>query len=312
MNVRIFWVCAYVYRLDLSLCSHPEEFWGNGVWNHVNSKGKIPSRLRGGSNPQRCIMQDRKPNTLPTELFQPPDLGSIPAFIVDIFFKLSHTSDLKFGPPGAGYPVRHLAVLGQHWDWLVKCQSPVTGWDSKFDEQPLYQCGSMYCLSRSVPNIHWHAAETFSKQPTATTSIFFFQYGFKRQKSTGSVNTDEVYSGGKYLVGPDFEFKTFKASAHFETLRDVTVFTSDKLEVNLKDSSSPEWNYRRNMFNLFLKPNTFNREANVCLLWWVVRQCLLWWAYCARNKNWFSYCLAEKISSFKTAQSASFEITNAV
>ena len=58
-----------------------------------------------------------------------------------------------------------------------------------------------------------------------------FQYGFKRQKSTGSVNTDEVYAGGKYFVGPDYEFKIFKASAHFESLVDVTVFTSDKLEV---------------------------------------------------------------------------------
>ena len=66
-----------------------------------------------------------------------------------------------------------------------------------------------------------------------THRLSFFQYGFKRQKSTGSVNTDEVYSGGKYLVGPDYEFKTFKASAHFEALRDVTVFTSDKLEVSV-------------------------------------------------------------------------------
>ena len=34
---------ACVYRLDLGLYSHPKEFWGNGVWTHVNSKGKIPS-----------------------------------------------------------------------------------------------------------------------------------------------------------------------------------------------------------------------------------------------------------------------------
>ncbi|KAK7113664.1 uncharacterized protein [Littorina saxatilis] len=69
--------------------------------------------------------------------------------------------------------------------------------------------------------------------PMSFSGLEYYEYGFKRQKSTGSVKTDEVYSGGKYLIGPDYEFKTFPASAHFETLRDVTVFTSDKLEVKL-------------------------------------------------------------------------------
>ena len=40
------WI-ACVHRLDLSLYSHLEEFWGNGIRNHVNSKGNIPST--GGS-----------------------------------------------------------------------------------------------------------------------------------------------------------------------------------------------------------------------------------------------------------------------
>ena len=34
---------ACVHRLDLSLHSHPKEFWGNGVKTNVNSMGKIPS-----------------------------------------------------------------------------------------------------------------------------------------------------------------------------------------------------------------------------------------------------------------------------
>ena len=37
----------------------------------IPSTGK--AFLRGGSNPQRCIRQDREPNTLPAELFRPPD-----------------------------------------------------------------------------------------------------------------------------------------------------------------------------------------------------------------------------------------------
>ena len=50
-HVRIFeskrWN-ACVHWLDLCSYSHPKEFWGNGVRNHVNSKGKIPSA--GGSS----------------------------------------------------------------------------------------------------------------------------------------------------------------------------------------------------------------------------------------------------------------------
>ena len=44
---------------------------GNGVWTHVNSKGKIPSTEnvpRGGSNPRRC---GQRAQALPTELFRP-------------------------------------------------------------------------------------------------------------------------------------------------------------------------------------------------------------------------------------------------
>ena len=60
---------ACVHRLDLGLYSHPKEF----LWNEVRTQGKIPSRrLRGGSSPRRCIMQDSEPNTLGTQLFQPP------------------------------------------------------------------------------------------------------------------------------------------------------------------------------------------------------------------------------------------------
>ena len=69
------WWNVCVHRLDLSLCSHPKEFWGNKVRTLVNSKGKIPFAwrilLRGGSNPRCCIKQDSEPSTLPIELFRP-------------------------------------------------------------------------------------------------------------------------------------------------------------------------------------------------------------------------------------------------
>ena len=62
---------ACVHRLDLGLYSHPKEFGGNGVWTHVNSKGKIPST---GKCPQRSIEPAtlwQPAQALPTELFRP-------------------------------------------------------------------------------------------------------------------------------------------------------------------------------------------------------------------------------------------------
>ena len=70
---------ACVHRPDLGLYSLLKEFLGNRVRTHANSKGNIPSTgkilLRGGSNLQRCIMQDSKPNTLSTKIF-PPNAGT--------------------------------------------------------------------------------------------------------------------------------------------------------------------------------------------------------------------------------------------
>ena len=33
----------------------------------------------------------------------------------------------------SGYPARCLALWGQCWDWLARCQYTVTGWDGKLD-----------------------------------------------------------------------------------------------------------------------------------------------------------------------------------
>ena len=42
----------------------------------------------------------------------------------------------------SGYPARRLALQGQHWDWLARCQYTVTGWGRTLDLQLLSQCGS--------------------------------------------------------------------------------------------------------------------------------------------------------------------------
>lgn len=63
--------------------------------------------------------------------------------------------------------------------------------------------------------------------------LFYSQYGFLRRKSTGNVDVSKVYSGGKYFVGPDYEFKVFKADAHYLDMHDIAIFTRDKLEVGV-------------------------------------------------------------------------------
>ena len=75
MNVRIFWVramkCVYAQTRPRFILSSEGVFWGNGVWTHVNSKGKIPSTKnvpKGGSNPRHC---GQRAQALPTELFRP-------------------------------------------------------------------------------------------------------------------------------------------------------------------------------------------------------------------------------------------------
>ncbi|XP_022111664.1 uncharacterized protein LOC110990886 [Acanthaster planci] len=69
--------------------------------------------------------------------------------------------------------------------------------------------------------------------PSSFHGVEYYQFGFVRRKSTGSVNTDKVYTSGYYLIGIDYEFKNFKADAHFVDLESVAVFTSDRLEVRL-------------------------------------------------------------------------------
>ncbi|KAK3083265.1 hypothetical protein FSP39_017936 [Pinctada imbricata] len=63
--------------------------------------------------------------------------------------------------------------------------------------------------------------------------MLLLQFGFKRQKSTGSVDISTVVSSGRYLLGPDFEFKTFPSDAHFVRLKEAKIFLSDKLEVKM-------------------------------------------------------------------------------
>ncbi|GFN73606.1 hypothetical protein PoB_000011200 [Plakobranchus ocellatus] len=69
--------------------------------------------------------------------------------------------------------------------------------------------------------------------PMSFSGLDYYEYGFKRQKSTGTVKTDKVYTGGKYMIGPDYGFKTFQASAHFTDFTPLEVYTWNKLEIEI-------------------------------------------------------------------------------
>ncbi|XP_033728421.1 uncharacterized protein LOC117317661 [Pecten maximus] len=69
--------------------------------------------------------------------------------------------------------------------------------------------------------------------PMSFSYLEYYEYGFLRQKSTGTVTLDKVYTSGRTYTGPDVEFKIFQADAHKVELDDITVFTADKLEVGV-------------------------------------------------------------------------------
>ena len=103
------WWNACMHRLDVGLYSHLK-VWGNGVWTHVNPKGKFPStgkiRLRGGSNSQRCIKQDSEPNTRPMSY---PGHHTV---INPHNPQPNHTHNLKTGTIYTAWP--DAILLGQH------------------------------------------------------------------------------------------------------------------------------------------------------------------------------------------------------
>ena len=102
MTVRIFWVhamkCMCAQTRPRFILLSERVFLGNGVWTHVNSKGKIPSTRKF---PQRRIepamLWTANPN--PTnELFRPPNSHSDSAIqhtckssLPEFMFKNTHT-----------------------------------------------------------------------------------------------------------------------------------------------------------------------------------------------------------------------------
>ena len=53
----------------------------------------------------------------------------------------------------------------------------------------------------------------------------YYNYGLVQRKSTGSVDTTEVYSSGRYFLGPDKRFLKYQADAHMQQLDQLGVFS---------------------------------------------------------------------------------------
>ena len=90
MNVRIFWVhamkCMCAQTRPRFILSSERVFLGNGVWTHVNSKGKIPSTRKF---PQRRIepatLWTASPNT--TNELSRPNIAA-----VSVLWRVAFTS----------------------------------------------------------------------------------------------------------------------------------------------------------------------------------------------------------------------------
>jgi len=65
--------------------------------------------------------------------------------------------------------------------------------------------------------------------------LFSFQIALKQSKMTGSVDRDQVYYGGSYILGPDTQFVRFKASSH-DVIIEQSVFTLDTVSITIRYS----------------------------------------------------------------------------
>jgi hypothetical protein len=61
--------------------------------------------------------------------------------------------------------------------------------------------------------------------PLSFSYIEYYEYGLLKHRTTGSVDTSQVYSNGRYMVGVTQEFLKYQSDAHHEEL-DLSVFSS--------------------------------------------------------------------------------------
>ena len=173
-----------MHTLDLSLYLYLKEFLGNGVRNHVNSKGKIlPTGKilpRGGLNLLRCIKQDSEPNALPTSYSCPESLEwldrgkggptpCLPAFMADTL-PLDYPKRTKREESSSHWPQSWTCC--PPWSWALwcsqRCDRSPPSWTGPSSSAG---CGPPpSALARAPPWASW--SRTGGSWGTAGTSWF--------------------------------------------------------------------------------------------------------------------------------------------
>lgn len=135
---------------------------------------------------------------------------------------------------------------------IMEEKAPITQFNipTVFPSMSLYQIKSNYWSFLRSKHKFYTTFETTSK---VLVQNVYFQFGFKRQKSTGEVNLDKVYRGGKSWFGPDYDFLVYRADAHFLDLVKIDIFTRDKLEVRYTSSFTA-----RSLIFILIIPHTIS------------------------------------------------------
>ena len=62
--------------------------------------------------------------------------------------------------------------------------------------------------------------------PMTFSYVEYYEYGLDQRKTTGSVDTEQVYAPGRYALGPDHRFIKYQRDAHFEYMDALSVFSA--------------------------------------------------------------------------------------
>lgn len=84
-------------------------------------------------------------------------------------------------------------------------------------------CGELRVLHRSIASEWWLWGIIIVG---SVPQLIETDLSISCSKSTGSVNTEKVFSRGRYSIGPDKKFLKYQADAHHVQLNELSVFSS--------------------------------------------------------------------------------------
>lgn len=72
--------------------------------------------------------------------------------------------------------------------------------------------------------------------PMSFAPVEYYEMGFVKSKTTGKVDTSQVYTSGLHFIGPAHTFKKFRCDVQFESFKNVAIFNKEKIEVEFSFS----------------------------------------------------------------------------